>query len=220
MSDFLAFQIMSADDVRPVPEERAIRMIEECVRRIGEARSIPDVRRIITQAEAINAVMNKIKASEKVKRAALSLAVEAERQLGRISGTLPRGEGGRRGSRGPAPKKKAELLKEQGISPTRARVAERLAKATPDAVESAMDSAKKNTVYGVTVELGIRKETDDTNRHISLEKRARALAFLAGEVFELLERVVATRQRAHAGTVAEMRSRLSRLGVEPRDESG
>lgn len=72
-----------------VPEDRAVAMIERCAVEIQEAQTIPEVRRVITQAEAIQVFLRQVNASKEMKRAALALLVEAEQQLGRISRELP-----------------------------------------------------------------------------------------------------------------------------------
>lgn len=143
-----------------VPEDRALAMIEECALRIEGTTTLPDVMRVITQADAIAAVMRKIKASERAKQAALRLQVDAEIRLGRITRTIPRSS---RGARpvvaGGSPivtgqASKGAILKKHGIQHSRAVMAEKMGETPRGALENAVQSSK--TLRGVTVALGFQ----------------------------------------------------------------
>lgn len=199
-----------------VPEERAIEMIEACARQIQAVTSIPDVMRVITKAEAIDAVMKKIKASKDVKRAALVLLVEAEQQLGRISKQLPQAKRGAAARKFPGQIGKKDILRNVGVNHRRAYTAEKLADAPAEAINVAIDSARNKSVSGVTAFLGYRTEWPENGRRPSTEfvlpeKRARDLAFLADESISHAEACIQSKTSPHAGTVAEMRTRLMRL---------
>jgi len=191
-----------------VPETRALEMVEACARQLAEVSTIPDIMRLVTQADAISAVMQKIKASEKARKAALRLRIEAEAHLGRITMQIPQGKRGGAAAKNPGQRTKAQVLAENGIHKYRAGVAERLAKTPAPEVEAAIDRAKTNGVYGVMQDLGLRKPWRDYQMP---EVTARNLGYLAAEAVELLERSVATKAPPPAGNVAEMRTRLTSL---------
>lgn len=191
-----------------VPEERALAMVESCAKQLEYVATIPDVQRVITQAEAIGAVMQKIKASDRVKRAALMLRVEAEQQLGRITKQIPQAVRGAGAAKHPGQKTKRQTLTEHGIHNYRASVAERFADTPREVIEAAADRATAKTLHGVANELGYRKPWRDYQMP---ETTARHLGYLANEAIELLERCVQAKTPPHAGTVAEMRSRHARL---------
>ena len=200
--------IVVAPQAHLVPEERAIAMVEACTKQLELAATIPDVQKVMTQAEAINAVMQKIKASKRAKKAALLLVVEAQRQLGRLTKELPTGRrgGGATSNLGQGTKRKT--LAAFGISHSQANAAERLADVPREKVEAAVERSSSGNLNGVLTGLGIRKHWRD---YQTPEAKARNTAFLATEAIELLERCVQTKNPPHAGTVAEMRSRLVKL---------
>lgn len=193
-----------------VPEDRQIKLIAACADQLALASSIPEVLKLVSQADAINAVMASIKASRRAQKAALRLRVEAEAQLGRITAQIPHGKrGGRNGCaaiRGQRTKR--QVLTENGIHHYRAGVAERLAKKSPEAIDEAVENAKSSGMYGVLHDLGLRKPW----REYQLpEKAKRDIAYLAEEAISLLERSVQTKSAPHAGTVTEYRARLTRI---------
>lgn len=198
-----------------VPEARAIEMIEACATQIQLATTIPDVKRVISQAEAIDAVMKKINATEHVKRAALLLLVEAEQQLGRITKQIPHAKRGGYAVKHPGQQGKRAALREYGINHFRAATAEKLADTPPKAIEGAVATADRKTVVGVATALGLRSAWTKPNprgpSYSAPDKLARDLAFLADEAIALAESCARSKTPPHAGTVAEMRARLTRL---------
>ncbi len=191
-----------------VPEDRVVLMVQACTKQLELAATIPDVQKVITQAEAINAVMQKIKASKRAKKAALLLVVNAQRQLGLLTKTMPKGKlgGGATSNIGQGTKRKT--LASYGITSAQANTAERLAAIPPARVEAAIERNKSGGLNGVLTGLGIRKHWRD---YQTPETKARNVAFLATEAVELLERCVQTKTPPHHGTVVEMRSRLVKL---------
>jgi hypothetical protein len=193
-----------------IPEARALAMVDACARQLAEVSTIPDVLKVVTQAEAIQAVMSKIKASRDAQKAALRLRVEAEAQLGRITAQIPQGARGGAAAKNPGQRTKRQVLTESGIHHYRAGVAERLARTPAEKVEEAIANAKSPGMYGVLSDLGLRKPWRE---YTTPEVTSRHLDFLADEAISLLERSVKTQSSPHAGTVAEMRNRLLRLRV-------
>lgn len=190
-----------------VPEESALAMLSSCASQIERAATLADVRRVITHAEAINAVMKKIKASERAKLAAARLLIDAEVQLGKITRLVPKAKRGAGAVPGQPTKK--TTLRENGIHPFRAQIAEKLAATSRQDIDLAFERSKRKSVFGVTAELGFRQPFEEGRP----DKLARDLDFLANEAIDLLEVGVRTQRPPHAGTVAEMRNRLSRLRV-------
>lgn len=80
-----------------VPEERAILLVEGCANEMFKATTIPEVKRLTSQAEAIAAVVRASEASERVKKDAEFLIVRAERRLGEITSQMPKATSGRPG---------------------------------------------------------------------------------------------------------------------------
>lgn len=205
--------LTSASSEYLIPEAAVTQMIAACAYQIREARSIPAIKVVITQAEAIDAVTKKINAAEDVRRAALALMVDAEKQLGEISKGLPQATRGGRKKGETAPTGKRQTLREHGINHLRAYSAEKLSEVPQAALDVAIDSAKSRTVAGVEIALGIRKPWDSPTpkerEYVTPEKRARDLLFLAKEAIEWLEKGIPCPK----GNVAEMRNRLQRLSV-------
>lgn len=191
-----------------VPEERAIAMIESCSAQLELAVTIPHVKRMISHAEAINLIMKKINASKRAKEAALVLVVEAEQQLGRVTKQIPQAKRGGYARLNPGQKTKRSVLIANGIHPSRCAMAEKLADVPRDLIRNAADQAKSKTLSGVSSALGLRTSRDDYRMP---EASMRDLGYLAGEAISLLERCIQSKQPPHAGTVAEMRDRLTRL---------
>ena len=187
-----------------VPDESVLSMIEACAAQIERATTMPDVKRMLMQAEAIYAVTQKIKAAENIKANALRLLVDAETQLGRITKTLPQGKKG--GAAVPGQTTKRMLLKAHGINRYRASIAEKYADTPKPAITTALTKAR--TLNETSVALGFKKAP-----FVLPEKRARDLAYLANEAITLLERCASQKIQPHSGTVSEMRTRLSQLSV-------
>jgi len=137
-----------------VPEERALAMIESCAAQIESASTLPAIMQVITQAEAISAVIRKIKASERAKRAALALLVDAEIQLGRITQAIPHGRTGCKPAAGQ--RTKGKVLAEHQIAQYRASVAERLSEVPRETVGAAIGNAQRMTMREVLVGVGLR----------------------------------------------------------------
>ena len=194
-----------------VPEERALAMVKACAQQLSMASTIPDILRVVSQADAISAVMEKIKATEAARKAALRLRIEAEAQLGRITAQIPqikRGPKRKDYVRPAGVQTKREVLVEYGIHNFRAAVAERLAEKPAAEVDAAIARAKGSGVRSVLQDLGL---CQPWKAERASETRARHLAFLASEAIELLERCARSGAAPHAGTVAEMRGRLQGL---------
>lgn len=197
-----------------VPEETAIAMIESCAAQIEKAITIPDIQRVITSAEAINAVMKKIHASERAKRAATLLVIGAEQQLGRITKNIPRAKRGGAGKRGGGGPGKMTTLREHGINKFRYQVAEKLADTPTRDIEKAYEKSKSKTVSGVAVALGYRNDfANGRPTYSSLTQIERNIDFLANEAIDLLELGVKQQKPPPEGNVVEMRDRLNRLRV-------
>lgn len=190
-----------------MPEASAIRMIETCAAQIEKAIALPDVKRVITQAEAIKVLVNKLGASQRVKKTALKLVVQAEVQLGKVSKALPvlsPGSNCRFIPKSEPRKGKNFALKEAGINPARARHAEKLAEVPPEQLQKTVEAC--TNLHAVQTAVGIRRPF---HGQTAGEKRERDLAFLADEAITLLERI--NTAKMHEGTVREFRSRWRRL---------
>lgn len=137
-----------------VPDELALQMIADCSKRILAATTIPHVKRVITEAEAIQAVTKKFQLSQSIQQNALELRIQAERQLGEITRALPQAPRGG-ASRPGEIKTKTERLAEHGISKALASRAEKLAEAPKAAVMEAMARTKPPTLSGVVQNLGL-----------------------------------------------------------------
>lgn len=148
-----------------IPEEKAVLMIEACANSIFAASTIPDVVRVIQQADAISAVMRKIKASEEVRKTAAFLLIQAERQLGEVSAKVPtanrnkwsESKGAVVNPNGPS---KRRYLESQGITYNRALRAETLAKKPIEEVKEAFSKTKAGSIKETQVKLGIRSDWD------------------------------------------------------------
>lgn len=101
-----------------VPDEKATIMIEACANNIFQATTVSDVLREISKSEAVAATVRAIRASELVVRDAELLMVRAERRLGEISKSLPKGSFGPQQLSVPLDKiKEAQrLVREEGLS--------------------------------------------------------------------------------------------------------
>ena len=198
-----------------LPNEKALQMITACADSVAQAASIPDVGRVISQAEAIQVWMKKFRASEALQKAALALCVDAEIQLGKLSKQLPKlapSRSGRKADGEPRTiKGKTRTLKEAGIDPARARIAEKLAVVPVPLVHEAM--TQKKTVRGVCESLGLMPTFQGESR---AEKKVRDLVFLADEAIGLLERLV--REPVYQGAIREFRKRYAALTEKDRDD--
>lgn len=114
MGESAAALVLDAREEYLVPDERSVAMIRSCVRRIGLARTLPDVKVLLTQAEAVDAVVRKLRACDEVKRASLEMLVAAEQQLGRISRALPQAKRGGYAQKHPGQIGKRQILREHG----------------------------------------------------------------------------------------------------------
>lgn len=193
-----------------VPEASALAMVEMCARQLVQAATIPDILKLVTQADAISAVMSKIKASKAAQKAAMRLRVEAEAHLGRITAQIPQGKRGGAAIANRGQRTKRQVLTENGIHNYRASSAEKLARMPREEVEAAIDRAKSPGLYGVMQDLGIRKSWRE---YQTSEVTARNLGYLVVEAIELLERSVATKASPPPGNVREMRARYAALIV-------
>lgn len=191
-----------------LPEDRALAMVDACAKQLATVSTIPDVLKVVTQADAIAAVMQKIKASDEAQKAALRLRVDAEAQLGRITAQIPLGKRGGGAQVNPGQQTKRKVLASNGLHNFRASSAEKLARMPQEEVDAAIDRAKTPGLYGVLNDLGIRKPWRE---YQSPERTHRDIAYLANEAIDLLERSVASKSPPHAGTVVEYRNRLTRL---------
>lgn len=140
-----------------VPEERAIAMIESCAMQIAQAATIADVKRVISQADAIAAVVRKINASHAVRKSALALQLDAEIQLGVLTRAIPQGSTGRAAAGSPGQATKSKVLKEHGLHSQRISVAEKLAAMPREQVMAAASASKTGTITGVALHLGLKK---------------------------------------------------------------
>lgn len=187
-----------------VPEERAVLMIEQCANQIFKATTLPDIKKICTQAEAIAAVVRKIDASERVKQDATHLIIMAERQLGEISRKLPQAPRG--GASIPGHPTKRQILAEHGINHFRAATAEKLAGVSETVIASVIEKTKAQSVTGVAVELGIRSR-------VGAERESSAKR-LARDAITLLDTCLLARRPPTQVEVSALRTRLSGIGVE------
>lgn len=210
MSDLVA----ASEPSYLVPEDRVLAMIVDCASRIEEAASIPDARKVIRQAEVIDAVTKKMVASRRIKDAAFRLLVDAERQLGRISKQLPKNPG--RNGTGPGKfPSKASVLRDAGLRVNRCLHAEKLAEVPEDVlVKAAKDLPdSRKSVNGIKLALGIKASTSSTPP-MTMLSRMRAYAFLARECIAMLEDCVAKGTPPHAGTVESKRRWFENLRAE------
>jgi hypothetical protein len=189
-----------------VPPDQALAVIERCATDLEAAENVPDVLRQVARAAAIEAVVRKIHASKRVKKAALRLVVQAERQLGTITAQLPKGKRGRivRGTDNPT---KAELLAQAGLRQKRVSSAERMA-AIPDAkVERAVQA--QTSLSGVQRQLGVLNEAGPTFR--SRQDAMRDMTYLAREAIELLDSCSSRKAPPSQGNVNEMKKRFDAI---------
>ncbi len=193
-----------------VPEPRAVQMIEQCANLIFKASTIKDVRKVMTHAEAIAAVVRKIEASERVKRDGEFLLVMAERQLGEVSSSIPK----RTGGRGRSQKHdytippKYEVLEEAGFNINRALKAEALARTPIREVKAAFNRVLptklgNKSVNAVMLELGIKHSTPWMPREL----------LLAEDAIELLNKCCRARRAPTREEVTELENRLRPLQV-------
>lgn len=116
-----------------VPDEKAVRAIEGCANAIFNATTIADVKRVMSQAEAVAAWVKTTEASERVRRDAAHLLIRAERRLGEITATIPRAipQGGGRPTANFVPAKnpnsRSSILSKHGLDEKRIRNAEKMA---------------------------------------------------------------------------------------------
>lgn len=154
-----------------VPEERAIGMIEACAAQLARVATIEDVKRVISQADAIAAVVRKIKASDAVRRSALRLQLDAEIQLGTLTRDIPRGATGRSAARNPGQPTKTKVLKAHGLPSQRVNLAERMAAMPREKVMAAASASRSGTLAGVATDLGLKSayvHTSTTMRKIAM----------------------------------------------------
>ncbi len=186
-----------------IPEERVLAMIASCAEQIERATTIADAREVTDVAEAIAAVARKIKVAKDVKHAAVRILIEAEAKLGEITAAIPHARCG--GGKKKVGFRKADVLRENGISRARANFAERLATTPQKKIEEVV-AAGASTMHAVLAKLDLQ-----TSNYSLREKRTSAIAFLCEEAVSLLERSVKASQVPHAGTVADMVRRFRTL---------
>lgn len=145
-----------------LPEPRALAMLEACARQIESAATLPEIAAVLTQADAIAVVARKVAASERVKRTALALLVDAEIQLGRITKAIPLGRTGCKPDR--TQPTKAKTLAEHQLSQSRCSLAERLAEVPREKVAGAIGKAKRMTMREVLVDLELRPQVRGVSR--------------------------------------------------------
>ena len=208
MTKALALPVSTEPAPFVIPEAKAIEMVNRCTRQLATASSIPGVLRVITATDAAAEILKLVNASEETRLAALQLRLDAEARLGDLSAQIPKAKKGHLSVAERNQPTKKKILREYGVEPSRAAIAERLADIPRATVAAAVTSMSRPTLHGVLAHLNLRS---NARNEFTPEKQARDLAFLADECICLLERLVEHKTLPHAGTVKEFRSRLTNL---------
>lgn len=184
-----------------MPEDRVLGMIAQCTAQLDRVASIADARVATDMAEAVAAISRKVKLCKETKDAAIRLLIQAEQRLGEVIAAAPRAYG----NAGPEVPRRRDILKQHGISKSRANLATRLAKVPQKRIDAAIAGGAK-TMHAVTAKVGLV-----THAYELRTEKASAFALLAEEAVGLLERSVRAGVVPHRGTVAEMVSRLRNI---------
>lgn len=169
-------------------DEKALAMLEQCATQIEAARTLPQIKMVIAQASAIEHVTRQLRMSERVKRAAFAMVIEAEAQLGRITRAMPKQPTGnaskkakREGRDLPPPKN--QTLRDAGLALERCRLAERIGALPKKDLKKAIDAIPSNhrSITRLATDLGFRKrqESDDWATFRNKVGKAKTLAMQA-----------------------------------------
>ena len=181
--------------IERVPPDRVIAMLQSCATQIHEVATVDDARELADVADALAAMTKRLALSKEIKKDAVRLVVYAEKRLGVLMKKMPlRTKPG-----------KCKTLAAMGIDKRRMSSAQQLAAVPDGRIDKAIDGGA-TTLHAVHGALGTLPDN-----HLLREKRMSAYKLLAEEAVALLERSVKRNVVPHAGTAAEMVTRLRNL---------
>ena len=181
--------------IERVPPDRVVAMLQACATQIHEVATVDDARDLADVADALAAMTKRLALSKEIKKDAVRLVVYAEKRLGVLMKKMPlRTKPG-----------KCKTLQAMGIDKRRMSSAQQLAAVPDSRIDKAIDGGAA-TLHAIHGALGTLPDN-----HFLREKRMSAYKLLAEEAVALLERSVKQRSVPHAGTAAEMVTRLRNL---------
>lgn len=141
-----------------VPDERAAAEIFRLSEALERVATIPDVKKVIAMAAAIDSATRSLAVSERIRRDAAILVVRAERRLGQLTAAIPKRlkwQGAKPDPNGP---NKDKTIKEHALPRWRVRRAEGLAAATDQVFEKAIADSPRVTVGKIVDDVDPRQK--------------------------------------------------------------
>lgn len=158
----------------------AMTNLSSIYKQLRDARQLIEVLEIQKMADAFQIWVSAREGGQALAAEARKIILHAECKIGKISKKLPLHRGGNP-ALGPNPKAKTNVLKKAGITPRRARDAEKLAAIPTAKMDAYIRDTESPSVGGALVELGVRNRY----RYPDILAAWRAIAL---EAVDLLER--------------------------------